>query len=116
MDEKFSNELTDAQLEALAILAEECGEVVQRVGKVLRHGLMSRRPSTGELNVKLLQDEIGDICAALDVLTDLGVISEDPVYDRHEWKLRKFRDEPERLHHIQVLGDECTAVAKADGN
>jgi len=102
METKFNNGLTDSQLESLAILAEECGEVVQRVGKILRHGLQSPRPSNGELNVKLLEDEIGDICAILDVLTDLGVIDENHVHDRAAWKLEKFRDEPERLHHIML--------------
>ncbi len=102
MEPKFSNGLTDAQIEALAILAEECGETMQRVGKILRHGLLSKRPSTGEANVNLLEDEIGDICAILDVLNDLGVIQEDNVFRRQEWKLKKFRDEPERLHHISV--------------
>lgn len=112
MEPKFSNGLTDAQVEALSILAEECGETVQRIGKVLRHGLTSPRPSTGELNAELLQDEIGDICAILDVLADLEVIQEDSVYRRQEWKLRKFRDEPERLHHIVVEGTDLTARSK----
>ena len=32
------NQLTPAETERLAILAEECGEVIQAVGKILRHG------------------------------------------------------------------------------
>ena len=35
------NNLSNEQLEALAILAEECGEVIQVIGKIIRHGLDS---------------------------------------------------------------------------
>lgn len=99
MEEKFSNGLTDAESEALAILAEECGEVVQRVGKILRHG---KRKYDGSDNVERLESEIGDICAILDVLSAEGVISEDRVMAFQEQKLRRFREEPDRLHHIVV--------------
>lgn len=34
----FTNGLTPAEAERLAILAEECGEVVQTAMKILRHG------------------------------------------------------------------------------
>lgn len=34
----FTNGLTPAEAERLAILAEECGEVVQIAMKILRHG------------------------------------------------------------------------------
>src|SRR5579872_899269 len=36
--------LTPAQIERLALLAEECGEVMQAVSKILRHGYESRNP------------------------------------------------------------------------
>lgn len=32
------NGLSPAEVERLALLAEECGEVIQTVGKILRHG------------------------------------------------------------------------------
>jgi hypothetical protein len=38
------NGLTPAEAERLALLAEECGEVIQAIGKVLRHGYESRHP------------------------------------------------------------------------
>lgn len=38
------NKLTPAQAERLAMLAEECGEVIQIVGKILRHGYDSHHP------------------------------------------------------------------------
>lgn len=61
------NQLTDAQAERLAILAEEAGEVIQAVGKVLRHGYDSKHPNSGITNLETLEKEIGDFlcCAAL---------------------------------------------------
>lgn len=38
------NKLTPAQAERLAMLAEECGEVIQVIGKILRHGYDSHHP------------------------------------------------------------------------
>lgn len=38
------NKLTPAEAERLAMLAEECGEVIQVIGKILRHGYDSYHP------------------------------------------------------------------------
>ena len=59
MKTEHFNGLTEAEAELLAILSEECGEVVQMVGKVLRHGLESDYKAKGK-NRDLLQQEIGD--------------------------------------------------------
>ncbi|MEO1208414.1 MAG: hypothetical protein AAFX78_02630 [Cyanobacteria bacterium J06638_20] len=40
----FHSDLTPAEVERLSMLAEECGEVVQAVGKILRHGFESYHP------------------------------------------------------------------------
>lgn len=65
MTEKFSNELTAAEAERLAILAEECAEVIVIVGKILRHGFESYDPTKPEIerrtNRALLADELGDL-------------------------------------------------------
>lgn len=45
---KFSNNLSDAELERLAYLAEECGEVQQIIGKIIRHGYESYSPNDPE--------------------------------------------------------------------
>lgn len=68
---KFSNELTDAEVERLAILAEEMGEAIQCIGKVLRHGYESRNPlRPGATNREQLQQELGDAVFAIYQLTD----------------------------------------------
>jgi NTP pyrophosphatase (non-canonical NTP hydrolase) len=80
---EFSNQLTAAQAERLAILAEECGEVIQIVGKILRHGYCPRS-SDGmrcTINRTYLEKELGDVkwitnlmCVERDV--DRGLVDE----------------------------------------
>lgn len=64
------NELTPAEVERLALVAEECGEVIHIIGKVLRHGYESCHPDGGPENRHLLECEIGDLVFALDFLTE----------------------------------------------
>lgn len=76
MSEHF-NDLTPAEAERLALLAEECGEVIQMVGKVLRHGYRSHHPSIidGPDNRGLLEREIGDVQAIVRLMTNAGDLS-----------------------------------------
>lgn len=64
------NDLSAAQIERLAILAEECGEVVQVIGKILRHGYDSFHPRdpNSTYNRELLETELGDVAAAVQLL------------------------------------------------
>ena len=69
------NGLTPAEAERLAMLAEECGEVVQMVGKILRHGYESCHPAGGETNREALARECGDVRALVRLMireTDIG--------------------------------------------
>jgi hypothetical protein len=61
------NELSEAQAERLAILIEECGEVLHIAGKVLRHGYESCNPYDPKQtsNRELLTREFGDLHAAM---------------------------------------------------
>lgn len=63
--EKHFNALTPAETERLALLAEECGELVQAVGKVLRHGYDSRHPLGGPTNREAVEREIADVYTAI---------------------------------------------------
>lgn len=69
MSEHF-NELTPAEAERLAMLAEECGEVIQVVGKILRHGYQSHNPKEpdGQTNRSLLSGELIDLLAVVDLM------------------------------------------------
>ena len=58
------NQLTPAQAERLAMLAEECAEVIQVVGKILRHGYDSYHPENRTFsNRDLLHQELTDLFA-----------------------------------------------------
>ena len=60
------NQLTPAEAERLAMLAEECGEVIQIVGKILRHGYDSYHPVNPRVtNRDLLAKELRDVNAVL---------------------------------------------------
>lgn len=66
------NRLTPAQTERLAMLAEECGEVIQIVGKILRHGLHSAHPDTHASNKALLTLEMTDLMAVMAMVESHG--------------------------------------------
>lgn len=69
--------MTPAELERLAILAEECGEVQQIIGKILRHGYDSHNPfDPNRVNNRLLLErELGDLSFAVNFLADKGDIN-----------------------------------------
>lgn len=58
------NQLTPAQAERLAMLAEECAEVIQVVGKILRHGYDNYHPENRTFsNRDMLHQELTDLFA-----------------------------------------------------
>lgn len=65
---------TDEQTEQLAVLAEEMGEALQIVGKVLRHGYQSSNPNDPDRvsNRKLLAREVGDVLHAVCMMIEGG--------------------------------------------
>lgn len=99
-DLRHFNELTPGQDERLALLAEECAEVIQVVAKIQRHGYLSHDPTSQALypssNRDLLEREIGDVMAAIRILGDAMDITESHLHDRMKRKqlaVRKY------LHH-----------------
>jgi NTP pyrophosphatase (non-canonical NTP hydrolase) len=58
----------------LACLAEECGEVVQAVAKILRFGLLDQKPGTSTTNACRLYDELCDIETICKMLKEAHVI------------------------------------------
>lgn len=66
------------QIERLALLLEEAGEVVQAVGKIQRHGYTSRAPGwqAGDPNNRNdLEREIGNFFFAVELACKAGDIS-----------------------------------------
>lgn len=64
------NGLSDRQMEQLFCLSEECGETIQQVSKVLRHGLDSFSPFDEDktTNKQNLSREVGNILCWIDFL------------------------------------------------
>lgn len=88
---EFNNGLTPAQAERLALLAEECGEVVQAVAKILRHGYRSYHPDTGVYNVESLTREVGDLQAVVSLMMLCGDMEPKQVTEAVRAKLKKLR-------------------------
>lgn len=100
MSELPFNRLTNEGAEALALLAEECAEVIQIVGKILRHGINSSHPDSGESNRALLEQELGDVRAAEEIVLRIFDIQEQDVVTRKVGKL----DRVQRYLHYVKLG------------
>lgn len=64
------NKLTPAQAERLALLSEECGGVIQVIGKILRHGFDSTHPERGRTNRQWLEKELGGVEFAKSLLVE----------------------------------------------
>lgn len=90
------NDLSPALAERLALLSEECGEIVQVIGKIQRHGIESRHPDGGPTNRQLLEKELGDAYAALLLLTRAGDVTPEHVTLHKDAKLQSVR---QWLHH-----------------
>lgn len=62
--------------EAMDILQEECAEVIVEVSKIRRFGLNTQHYKTGQLHREMLEQEIGDVLALVDILKDQCIITE----------------------------------------
>jgi hypothetical protein len=98
VSERFSNELTDAEIERLAILSEELGEAQQCIGKILRHGYESFNPTVknGRSNRYELERECGDIYEAILMLCHAKDISDAQV---NRQQAEKHESIKRWLHH-----------------
>ena len=96
------NQLTPAEAERLAMLAEECGEVIQVVGKILRHGYESTHPEGGPTNRQTLEHELGDIKACISRLSEQDIDKQQVL-----WHQFQKLSNQQYLHH-QEESNETT--------
>ena len=69
--------------EALVILMEECGELIQACSKMIRSG--------GETKYERnLQDEVGDVLTLIEVLKISGIVTDKQIEDRMKVKKEKL--------------------------
>jgi NTP pyrophosphatase (non-canonical NTP hydrolase) len=90
------NRLTPKEAELLALLAEECGKVVQAVTKILRHGPNSTHPASDIKNVANLERELGDVCAAMTMMADSFLVQRRSIEVHADEKLKRVQ---QYLHH-----------------
>lgn len=102
-------DLAPHELEALACLAEECGEAVAIIGKALRHGLDSTHPNGGPDNREEIGREVGNIMAMAQICMKLGVLNRIEFLngERHKWV-----NVGQYLHHIEISHVSRTAKVK----
>lgn len=93
------NQLTPAEAERLAMLAEEAAEVIQIVGKILRHGYDSYHPNSPEItNRDLLGFELTDFYAVASSLCR-DKVPEGSLHDQDRAWMKKLR----YAHHQEEL-------------
>lgn len=93
------NDLSPSEAERLAVLSEEAGEIVQAVGKILRHGYESNPPGGGLPNRDYLAREIGDLLGVLDLMVARNDLDETLIarYRREkQGRMAKY------LHHNRI--------------
>lgn len=80
--------MNDDTREVLLILQEECAEVTQAISKCFRFGPDQMKPGKDRTNVNMLEEEIGDLFAMVELLTDLDVgVTVDGI---QQAKMKKF--------------------------
>jgi len=88
--------LTRADIERLAVLAEECGEVAKAVSKVLRHGYKGASPFGGPNHKVTLEREMGNVRAAIDMMITAGDVRGGDV---QHWRCSKRANGWKYMHH-----------------
>ena len=77
--------------EALGILQEECAEVIVEVSKIRRFGLDTKHYKTGQLHKEMLELEIGDMLALVDILVEKGILDLDNLNKAKYNKIEKLK-------------------------
>lgn len=86
--------MTESERERLAMLSEECGEVVQIIGKILRHGYKSYHPDDPDKtpNSLHLEREIEDVLVVVNMMIRAGDIRSTLVHKNYnEARARKMK-------------------------
>ena len=64
--------------EIILIMSEECAEVAKEVSKIMRFGPDQVKPGKEKTNIQVLEEELGDLLAMIELLVDkdVGVTNE----------------------------------------
>lgn len=83
--------MNDQIREIMSILQEENAEVIQAISKCFRFGLNNRKPGKPLTNKEHLEVELGDVLAMIELLQNLGIISEKALEESKEKKFEKLK-------------------------
>lgn len=73
--------------EILRITQEESAEVIQAISKIFRFGLNNYKPGQQKTNKEHLEEELGDLLAMVELITENGIVS---VGNMEKAKIAKF--------------------------
>lgn len=92
-DGNFTPGLTPAEIERLALLIEECGEVAQAACKILRHGWDSFNPLSKDKidNRDALAKELGQLELAVHLLKTADDVSTVDISEAFSEKLHSIK-------------------------
>jgi NTP pyrophosphatase (non-canonical NTP hydrolase) len=97
------NQLSPARAERLALLAEECAEVILAVTKIQRHGFERCNPLVKvpedeypRTNADDLERELGHVLNAIEMMIDAGDLGKSRVF---RYGVDKAREIYKWLHH-----------------
>lgn len=77
--------------ESLGILQEECAEVIVEVSKCRRFGIENKHYKSGLAHKKMLENELGDVLALVDILIEESIITHDGLNIAKQAKKDKLR-------------------------
>ncbi len=78
--------------ELLLILQEECAEVTQAVSKCMRFGPDQMKPGKNRTNLNMLEEEIGDLLAMVELLIDMNIgVSTEGLTEAKKNKFEKLK-------------------------
>lgn len=85
--------MSEVETYALGLIAEECGEAIQLVGKALRFGLDTAEARGSMVTPRSkLHHEAADVLAAVDYAIVRGILNGELVEQYRSEKLRKLLD------------------------
>lgn len=97
------NNLSDGQVERLALLSEELGEAIQAIGKIIRHG---HSPDGMYDNIGDLERELGHVGYAIALMIAEGDINDENLSKEIDTKAENIS--PYLNHQNQETLDELS--------
>jgi len=84
--------MNDQAREVLLILQEECAEVTQAISKCFRFGPDQMKPGKDRTNINMLEEEIGDLFAMVELLVDLKIgVTQNGISKAKKQKFEKLK-------------------------